>query len=147
MNPGESFNPRSFKKMSRDFSSQDGSIGRHGLYLHTSKLPLKYRITITHSELSEIELNGSLIAMELKKPHPSRLVRRSTDAEWAGPTPTCGASKFSRDILGVRSPSPTPRPPAQGSSSRKISPHNFGLKNKNPNKQTHTHTKQGWSGL
>ena len=27
-----------------------------------------------HSELSEIELNMSLITMELKKPHPSRLL-------------------------------------------------------------------------
>ena len=29
--------------------------------------------------------------------------------------------------LGVRIPSPTPGPPAQGSSDRKISPHNFWL--------------------
>ena len=27
-----------------------------------------------HSELSEIDLNGSLTTMELKKPHPSKLV-------------------------------------------------------------------------
>ena len=29
-----------------------------------------------HSEPSEIKLNGSLTSMELKKPHPSRLVGR-----------------------------------------------------------------------
>ena len=32
-----------------------------------------------------------------------------------------------RDILGARDPSSTPDHPVQGSSARKISPHNFGL--------------------
>ena len=45
--------------------------------------------------------------------------------EWAASTPMCGGYKFRRDISGARSPSPTPGPPAQGSSNRKISPHNF----------------------
>ena len=35
--------------------------------------------------------------------------------------------KFRRDILVVRSPSPISGPPAQGSSARKTSPHNFWL--------------------
>ena len=35
--------------------------------------------------------------------------------------------KFGRNILGVTSLSPTPGTPAQGSSARKISPHNFWL--------------------
>ena len=35
--------------------------------------------------------------------------------------------KFGRDILGARSPTPTPGSPAQDSSARKISPHNFWL--------------------
>ena len=35
--------------------------------------------------------------------------------------------KIRRDILGVRYPSPTPDHPAQGSSARKIRPHNFWL--------------------
>ena len=32
-----------------------------------------------------------------------------------------------RDVLGAREPSSTPDHPAQGSSARKISPHNFWL--------------------
>ena len=58
-------------------SRQDGSIGKHGSPPHTttSKLQLKYRTSLSHhSELSEVELSGSLTATELKKPHPSRLV-------------------------------------------------------------------------
>ena len=47
--------------------------------------------------------------------------------EQAGPTSTWGGQKFRRDILGVRSPSPTLGPRTQGSSPRKISPQNFWL--------------------
>ena len=36
-------------------------------------------------------------------------------------------TKFGRDILGTRSPSPTPCHPAQGSNARKIILHNFWL--------------------
>ena len=42
-------------------------------------------------------------------------------------SPMCGGQKFGRGILGVRSPSPTPGPPAHSSSARNISPHNFWL--------------------
>ena len=35
--------------------------------------------------------------------------------------------KIGRDTAGVRDPHPTPDYPAQGSSARKISPHNFWL--------------------
>ena len=65
--------------------------------------------------------------MELKKPYPSKTGRRGADAEWAGPKCMCGGYKFGRDILGVRSPNPATGPPAQDSSARKISPHNFWL--------------------
>ena len=37
--------------------------------------------------------------------------------------------KFRKDILKTKSPSPTPGSLAQGSSARKISPHNSGCKN------------------
>ena len=60
--------------------------------------------------MSEIELNGSLTTMELKKPYPSKTGRRGADAEWAGPKCMCGGYKFGRDILGASSPSPTPGP-------------------------------------
>ena len=44
--------------------------------------------------------------------------RRGADAERAGPTSMCGEQKFGRDILGVKSPSPTlgpqPRVPVPG---------------------------------
>ena len=53
-----------------NISSQDGSVGRRGSPLRTTttKSQLKYRTTLT-----ETELNGSLTTMELKEPHPSRL--------------------------------------------------------------------------
>ena len=51
--------------------------------------------------------------------------RKDVDIEWAGPTPTW--IKFGRVILGTRSLRPTAGPPAQDSSARKISPHNFWL--------------------
>ena len=69
-----------------------------------------------HSEFSEIKLNGSLTIMELKKLQPSRLVGGAQRQ-----------NRLGRDILGGGSPNPTPGPPVQGSSARKISPHNFCL--------------------
>ena len=39
----------------------------------------------------------------------------------------CVVDKFGRDISEAKSPSHTSGPPAQGSSARKISPHNFWL--------------------
>ena len=55
-------------------SNQDGSIGRHGSLAHNH---IKITTEIEnncHSQPSEIKSNGSLTAMELKKPHPSGLV-------------------------------------------------------------------------
>ena len=65
--------------------------------------------------------------MELKKPHPSRLVEGAHT--WNGLVPHLPVvDKYSGgDISGARSPSPTPGPPAQGSSARKISQYNFWL--------------------
>ena len=54
--------------------------------------------------------------------------RRGADTEQASPTPKCGEKKkFKKDISGAKSTSPTPGTPAQGSSARKISLHNFWL--------------------
>ena len=47
--------------------------------------------------------------------------------EWAGSISMCGGLKFGRGTSGVRGPSPTPGPAAQGSSARKTSPHKFRL--------------------
>ena len=54
-------------------------------------------------------------------------IRKGTDSQVAGPTNPCGRWKFRRDITGVKSPNPTRGPPAQDSSARKVSPHNFWL--------------------
>ena len=53
--------------------------------------------------------------------------RRGADTEWADLSPMCGGWKFGRVISGESRPRPTPGPPAQGSSARKISPLNFWL--------------------
>ena len=70
-------------------------------------------------------MNGSLTTTELEKPHPSRLVVGVQTQNGLAPHPL--EYKFERDIMGVRSPRPAPGPPAQDSSARKISPHNFWL--------------------
>ena len=82
--------------------------------------------------MSEIELNGSLTTTELKKPHPPRLVggvQMQNSPILTGHSPVCGGYKFGRDILGPRSPSPTPGPAVQGSRGRKANPYNFWLQN------------------
>ena len=111
-------------------SSQDGNVGRHGSPppTTTSKLQLYNKIQNNHhSEPSESELNGGLTTPELNKPHHSRLVRGVE--MWNGLVPhACVVDKkFRRDNSGVRSPIPTPGPPAQGFSAKKRSPHNFWL--------------------
>ena len=79
-----------------------------------------------NSEPSKIELNGSLKTKELKKPHPLKLV--GGVQMWNGlVSHPCVVDKFGRDISEAKSPSHTSGPPAQGSSARKISPHNFWL--------------------
>ena len=71
-------------------------------------------------------MNRSLTTTELKKPHPSRLVGRvQSRMGWLN-TNVWGI-KIWEGYLGARSTSPTPVPAAQGSSARKISPHNFWL--------------------
>ena len=51
--------------------------------------------------------------------------KKDTDMERAGLTHMCGGQKLRMDTSRARSPSPTADLPAQGSSARKISPHNF----------------------
>ena len=58
--------------------------------------------------------------MELKKPHPSKLVAEA-DMKRAGPIPMCGELKLRRDTSGMRDLGPTADPTAQVSSARKIS--------------------------
>ena len=65
--------------------------------------------------------------MELKKPHPSRLVVGAQT--WNGFVQHSRVvDKNSGGISWERGGQPHDRPPAQGSSARKISPHNFWLK-------------------
>ena len=64
--------------------------------------------------------------MELKKPHLPRLVGGAQTWNRLVPHPRT-VDKIQQAYLGVRSPSPTPGPPTQGSSTRKINPHNFWL--------------------
>ena len=49
--------------------------------------------------------------------------------ERADPSPTCGGLKIQEGYLRSEESQPTPGPLAQGSSARKISPHNFWLQN------------------
>ena len=49
--------------------------------------------------------------------------------ERADPSPMCGGLKIQEGYLRSEESQPTPGPLAQGSSARKISPHNFWLQN------------------
>ena len=71
-------------------------------------------------------MNGSLTNKELMKPHPLRLVE-GVQMQTGLVSHPCVVDKFGRDISEAKSPSHTSGPPAQGSSARKISPHNFWL--------------------
>ena len=79
-----------------------------------------------HSEPSEIELNGSLTTMELKKPHPSRLVGGAPIWNGLFPHPHV----VDKTLGGISQEQAGP-PPLQapnlvhGSSARKIIPCNF----------------------
>ena len=54
--------------------------------------------------------------------------RRGADTEWVVPlSHVVDKNSGGMDILGAKSPRPTPGPPAQDSRARKISPHNFWL--------------------
>ena len=65
--------------------------------------------------------------MELKKPHPSRLVV-GTQAQNGLVPHSCVVDKNLGGIFQEQGvPDPHQDPPAQGSSARKISPHNFWL--------------------
>ena len=67
-----------------------------------------------HSEPSEIKLNGSLITMELKKPHPSRLVGGPHMQNRLVPHPSV-VDKNSGGISWEQGvPAPTPDTPGPG---------------------------------
>ena len=77
-------------------------------------------------EQPEVELHESLTTMELKKTPPSGLVGGAQTQNRLVPY-LYMVDKNSGGISRVRSPNPTSGPPAQGSSVRKINPHNFWL--------------------
>ena len=86
--------------------------------------------------MSEIELNGSLTGTKSRRMKKSdnygikettsiQTGRRGTNAERAGPTPTWTKTRVG--YLRSKEYQTHTRPPAQDSSSRKVSPHNFWL--------------------
>ena len=93
-------------------SMQDGDVGRHGSPLHTTTSKLLLRNIRNRMEWKSDNYR-------IEETTSIQTGRRHADAEQAGPTPV--------DILGARSPRPMPGPPAQDSSARKISRHNFWL--------------------
>ena len=114
----------------RETSGQHGGVGKHGLppCTTTSKLHVNYRTTITQNHPSEppIKLNGSPTTMELKKPHPSRLVGGvEMQMDWS--QTHVWWIKIQEGWLGNEESQPHTRPPVQGSSARKIRSHTFWL--------------------
>ena len=108
-------------------SSQDGGIGKHGSPPHTTMANITTRLQNNYhpesTENQKIKLYGSPTTKELKKSHSSRQQeawneRSHTHTWWI---------KIRRDTSGTRGPSPIPDPRTQGSSARKINPHNFSL--------------------
>ena len=97
----------------------------HLLAQPEQKLQLDYKTSITYYH-QKIELCGSPTIKELKKIHSSRWVGGADTQNRLSHTHVWWI-KIRRDTSGVRDPSPTPYPQAQGSSARKISPHNFWL--------------------
>ena len=67
--------------------------------------------------------------MKLRKPYQSRLLGGTETWNGLVPQPRVVDEKFRMSILGVSTPSPTSDPLVQGSSARKINPHNFCCKN------------------
>ena len=126
-------NSQKWRNECMDIKSSEGAFWsrwRHRqTWLTTSHRHIKTTTKIWNNHqlgTSEIKLNGSLTTTELNKPHPSRLVGGTQT--WNGLAPThVDKNSGGMDILGAKSPRPTPGPPAQDSRARKISPHNFWL--------------------
>ena len=117
--------PFSLKSTNRENSSHDGSIGKHGSPPHTRAS--KQKITERPSfRIVRNQVEWKSDNYIIKETAFIQTARRAGDTEWTHtftcPTCACGGQKFGRIILGVRSPSPTSGPPAQGSSARKVSP-------------------------
>ena len=125
-------NKRKIKKI-LPISGEDGVIGKDASPPGTTiaKTTLDYKTNITQ-KCQKIKLCGTPTTKDLKKSHSSGQVRGAEmqrGAEmWNGWSHIyVWWIKIGRDILGARDPSPRPDHPAQGSSDRKISPHNFWL--------------------
>ena len=99
------------------------------IWLTTSHYHIKITIKIQnscHSDLLEIELNGSLTTIELRKhlhPHWQGGCRCRTG--WSHTH--VWRIKTQEGYLKSKESQPYTRPLAQGSSARKVSPHNFWL--------------------
>ena len=127
--------------------SQDGGIVSMPCLLTQleKKLQLDYKTNITQ-ECQKIELYGSLTTKDLKKPHSStqiggvetwRCTERHREVEiceeaWRCRVAWRGAEMWNKQshihvwwIKIRRNPSPRAEHPAQGSSNKKLSPHNF----------------------
>ena len=120
-------------------SSQVGGIGKHASPPHTitekitTRLQNKY-----HSGSSENQAIQKSDNQGFKEATFIQTGKRGRDAKtqgevrrgagrWRGMEMQNRWVKIRRNTSGVRDPSPRPDHPAQGSSTRKISPHNFWL--------------------
>ena len=105
-----------------DFQSRWRLASPHNHIKSTTKLYNNH-----HLEPSEIMLNRSLTTTELKKPHPSRLVGRVDTWNELVQHPHVVDKNLGGISWEQGVPAHHPAPPAQDSSARKISPHNFWL--------------------
>ena len=99
----------------------------HLLKQPQQKLQLTYKTTVKQND-QKVELYGSLTNKELKKSNSSKWVGGANAEMWNRQYHTHAYwIKIRRYTLGAKDPTPTPDHPAQGSSTRKVSPHNFWL--------------------
>ena len=106
-----------------------GKWNKKGAYVNTAHILAQphqnYNYINCHSEPSQIELNGSLTTIDLKKPHPSRLVGGAETQNKL--VPHVHEVDKNLDISGTRSPSPSSGQSAQGTSVGKMTAPNFWL--------------------
>ena len=126
--------PASYPRIQLKTPGQDGGIGK----CTSPPCTTTEKITIRpqnkyHTELSEHQAVWKSDNEGFKKTHSSRQVGRAET--WCGTERWQNGwshihvwwIKIGRDTLGMRDPRPRPDDSAQGSSTRKINPHNFWL--------------------
>ena len=111
------------RQAAQDF--QSGGIGRHDSPLHSTASKTTKIENNHHSEPSEIELNGSLTTKELNHIHSDWKEGHRRGMGWSHIH--MWWIKIWEGYLGNKESQPHTRTPSQGSSARKISPHNFWL--------------------